>query len=306
MNRFEFVSIHYPFYEKKAIKVVADYNTIPSYQAYIRENRIEMADIIMPNLVVLRGCPSLKYLKIAPSSDSLPNFDFSPLYDMPQVLSLNCQNQYGDRGQHIGIIDYSKINGLIELSVGVNKGTLNFNQIKTLRSLRVGGFTGENHDISDLFCSAELDTLRLIDCNIHSLNGIEKAPRMQCIYLSRNRRLSNIDALSRVKTSLKALRVENCSQIKDFSVLEQLEQLELLELSGSNEIPSLDFLSKMKNLKTFVFNVNVKDGDLSPCLLLRYVYSEKNRKHYNLKDKDLPKGQYVRGNETIEPWRRLE
>ena len=62
----------------------------------------------------------------------------------------------------------------------------------------------------------------------------------------------------------------------------------------------------MKGLKTFVFSVNVRDGDLSPALNLSYVYSEKNRKHYNLKDKDLPKGKYVRGNENIDEWRRLE
>jgi hypothetical protein len=89
-------------------------------------------------------------------------------------------------------------------------------------------------------------------------------------------------------------------------VLGELESLELLELSGNNELPNLNFLKTMKNLKTFVFNVNIKDGDLSQCLKLSYAFSEKNRKHYNLKDSDLPKGQYIRGNETIEEWRRLE
>ena len=86
----------------------------------------------------------------------------------------------------------------------------------------------------------------------------------------------------------------------------ELENLELLELSGSNELPSLSFLKKMKRLKTFIFSMNVKDGDVTPCLGLSYVYSEKNRKHYNLKDIELPKGHYVRGNETIDEWRRLE
>lgn len=46
--------------------------------------------------------------------------------------------------------------------------------------------------------------------------------------------------------------------------------------------------------------MNVKDGDLSLCTGLSYVYSERNRKHYNLKNAELPKGQYVRGNEDIE------
>ena len=62
----------------------------------------------------------------------------------------------------------------------------------------------------------------------------------------------------------------------------------------------------MKNLKTFIFDMNVLDGDLTPCLGLSYVYSEKNRKHYNVKDKDMPRGKYVRGNEDIELWRRFE
>ena len=62
----------------------------------------------------------------------------------------------------------------------------------------------------------------------------------------------------------------------------------------------------MKNLKTFVFNMYVDDGDLEQCKNLSYVYSEVDRKHYNVKDKDLPKGKYYRGNEDIELWRRLE
>lgn len=37
-----------------------------------------------------------------------------------------------------------------------------------------------------------------------------------------------------------------------------------------------------------------------------YFYLERNRKHYKLKDADLPKGEYVRGNETTDLWRRLE
>ncbi len=129
---------------------------------------------------------------------------------------------------------------------------------------------------------------------------------MQCLYLHYNRSLKDISALSKVKKTLKALRIENCSKIEDFSVLAELENLELLELSGSNTLPSLSFIKSMKNLKTFVFNMNVEDGDLTPCLNLSYVYSEKNRKNYNLKDKDLPKNAYVRGNEDIEEWRRLE
>ena len=109
-----------------------------------------------------------------------------------------------------------------------------------------------------------------------------------------------------MKKTLKALRIENCPKIEDFSVLGELENLELLELTGSNVLPNLDFIKTMKNLKTFICNMNVLDGDLTPCLNLSYVYVEPIRRHYNLKDADLPKGEYVRGYENIEEWRRLE
>lgn len=172
--------------------------------------------------------------------------------------------------------------------------------------MHAGGFRGKNRDLTDLFCSTEVDTLSLIQCGMNSLNGIETSRKMQCVYLSYNRCLNDISALGKVKETLRALRIENCPQIKDFSVLGELEQLELLQLTGSNVLPSLDFLKRMKNLKTFVFSVNVLDGDLSPCLGLSYVYSEKDRRHYNLKDADMPRGKYFRGNENIEEWRRME
>ena len=117
---------------------------------------------------------------------------------------------------------------------------------------------------------------------------------------------SSIEKKRKVKKTLRALRIENCPKISDFSLLEELVNLELLELSGNNELPNLNFLKAMKNLKTFIFSMNVKDGDLSPCMVVPRVHSKKDRRHYNLKDKDLPKGLYVHGNENIEKWRRLE
>ena len=303
---FEFVPMFYPFYRKDAIKVVVDSRALKDYQEYIRKRGLEKAEIVMPDLKILQLCPSLKYLRVWPSYNAPEGFDFSPLYEMPEVKSLNCQNRYGSREQYISEIDYSKIHGLISLFVDVNEKTLNYNKVETLKSLLVGGFKGNNRDLTDLFNSEKLDTLQLSECGMYSLNGIESSYKMQCLYLYYNRTLKDISALSKVKGTLKALRIENCPKIEDFSVLGELENLELLELTGSNKLPNLDFLKSMKNLKTFVFDMNVLDGDLTPCLNLSYVYSDRNRKHYNLKDSDLPKGEYVRGNEDIEEWRRLE
>ena len=73
-----------------------------------------------------------------------------------------------------------------------------------------------------------------------------------------------------------------------------------------NVLPSLDFLKSMKRLSLFVFDMNVLDGDLSPCLEISHAESRRNRKHYNLKNQDLPKGKFKMGNEDIDEWRKLE
>ena len=62
----------------------------------------------------------------------------------------------------------------------------------------------------------------------------------------------------------------------------------------------------MPNLDILGFCPALKHLRICPSYNLSYVYSEKDRKHFNLKDKDLPKVNYVRGNEDIEEWRRLE
>ena len=82
-----------------------------------------------------------------------------------------------------------------------------------------------------------------------------------------------------------------------------MHKLEFLKLRGGNSLPSLAFMKELPNLKTFVFNMEVLDGDLSPCLNLSWAYSERNRKCYNLRDSDLPKRKFVAGTEGIEDWR---
>lgn len=151
--------------------------------------------------------------------------------------------------------------------------------------------------------------------NIKSLKGCEQLPKLQCLYLYDNDELSDISFLKNVKNTLKALRICNCNQIEDFSVLEELENLELLELTGTNNIPSLSFIKKLKQLRTFFFSVNVLDNDLTPCFDLEHVDCNKRKLSYNHRFKSLPKvgyvngassDKYVRGNEDIEMWRRFE
>jgi len=267
---------------------------------FINKNKLKKAVVYASDLDFLRKVPSLEYLSIHLYNEGNP-VDYSPIYDMPCIKFFHI-----DRVDFMELdkpVDYLKINGLLDVGVS-GKGHNNYEKVGTLRSLHIGG--GNQKTLHESFCSKELDQLQLIQCKISTLDGIETSEQMQCVYLYYNRLLSDISALKKVKKSLKALRIENCPKITDFSVLWELENLEMLELVGKNTLESLDFISKMEKLKTFIFSMEVLDGDITPCLGLSYVFMMRSKKYYNLKDKELPKGEYVRGNEDIEMWRRMD
>ena len=269
---------------------------------FINKYNLEKAIIIAENIEFITKCPSLKYIRIKPSDNAKNNFDYSPLYQLPNIKSLSCATIYGDRNEFTTSIDYSKFNTLERVSIS-GPGHKNYNTVKSLKTIGISGY--KESDLTNMFSSLSLDSLMIIQCGIKSLEGLQKSDKMKCLYLYHNRSLQDITALRKVKDSLRTLRIDNCSKIKDFSVLSELENLEMLELSGGNQLPSLDFIKSMRNLKTFVFNVNVLDGDLSPCQNLSYARSLRERRHYNLKDKDLPKSHFVYGNESVEGWRRF-
>lgn len=120
---------------------------------------------------------------------------------------------------------------------------------------------------------------------LRNLDHIETAPNLKWVQLEELKRLEDISALEHIAESVEALCISGCPKVKDFSVLEKLVNLRHLELTGRNEISSLSFLNQMPQIQTFLFSVNVLDGDLTPCMKIPYVYCERNRKHYNLKIK---------------------
>lgn len=286
-------------------KIANDIPSIEEYIEYINANKIERANIIANDISFLIKCPTLKYLGISPSDKSVEEFDYSPLYDMPEIKELSCQTKYGKNYAYTASVDYTKIRGLEFLRIGKSDGNLNFEKVQSLKTLVSREYHG--NDLYGLFSSPVLDTLEISVSKIKTLNGIQQSHRMQCLYLHYSYSLSDIDALYHAKDSLRSLCIENCAKIKDFSVLGELHNLERLILVGSNCLPNLNFIKALPKLSTFCFSFKVEDGDLSPCLSLPYVYCSKNYKHYNFKDKHFSrdKSKYSRGNDNIEMYRRL-
>ena len=255
----------------------------------INNYQLKKATIICKDLAFILRCPSLNEISIYPDHEIGDGFDYSPLYQMPNLKRLRCITTYGFWDQYKCTIDYSQINGVSDISVS-GQGHVGYELVPTLEELWLSR-NKKHKDFHDISCSPHLKDVTLMQCSIQSLSGIEQYGEMQSLSLYHNRSLRDISGLAGVGDTLQILAIESCPKIADFAVLSKLHNLEHLQLYGSNQLPSLSFLTQMKKLKTFTFTMDVADGDLSLCMEIPYA-SCKNRKHYNLRDSQLPKQIY--------------
>lgn len=262
------------------------YRTLEEHIELINHYGIKKAMVICDDLNFILNCPSIEDIEVWPSFGAPSGFDYSVLYEMPNLKSVYCRAMYGDCEQYKASIDYSKIRGLEQITMSDN-GHSGYEKVPTLKEIWICG-NKKIQDFNSISCSTIIRRATVFSCGIRSLEGIEKQTELSDLTLWHNYSLKNISALAAVSGTLKELAIDACSKIQDFEVLNTLENLEHLYLDGNNKIPNLQFLRNMKKLKVFVCTMNVEDGDLSACMEIPYA-SCRNRKHYNFKDKDLPK-----------------
>lgn len=261
--------------------------TLEEHIQLVNEKQIKKAMIVAENIDFLRQCPSLEELRVYPSFNAV-DFDFSPLYDVPNLHKLICATAYGPEEDRISSVDYSKFPALKELVISGPHGHHNVHLVKGLKHLSFENMQPITKTLVDAFDGDELETLSLTSATVSSLAGLEQAKKLRRLELYYNRKLADISALALVQETLTELDIESCGKIKDFSVLSRLHRLEKLRMVGSNTLPDLSFIRNMPSLKTFIFMMNVEDGDLSMCLPIPYV-SIRNRRHYNHKDEEFTK-----------------
>ncbi len=257
--------------------------TLEEHIAVVGECALKKAVIVCDDLAFLRRCPSLEDVRIVPSDGAGGGFDYSPLYEMPNLRKVHCCTLYGPREEWKTTVDYRKIPGVTDIGAD-GPGHHGYEEIAQLERLWLTG-DKTHRDCRNLSCSDRLKELRLQMCSVRTLEGLEQHQNLKEVHLYHNRSLTDLSALP---DTLECLTVEGCGKVRDFSVLYRLKKLKHLNLYGSAVLPSLEFLKEMKELETFVFTMDVADGDLSPCMELPYA-SCKNRRHFNFKDAQLPK-----------------
>ncbi len=254
---------------------------------YVNNNKIEIAIIIGNDLSFLNRCPSIKRF----------------------VFYLNTENRETPKMSYL-----SKLRGIKSFGIsgfdGIDKLSINgtspllFQKLKTLKYLSLCSYDVESKKANERISTFEdFDLPKLVklsasQCNISSLEGIQNCPSLQWINLDYMKNLADISSLATLAPTLRALCIDHCPKITDFSVISKLNNLEYLELRGKNEIPSLDFIKNLPNLKLINLSMNVLDGDFSALKNVRYA-DVICKRHYNLKNKDLPKDRTDLGFEFI-------
>ena len=266
--------------------------TLEEHIELIQTNNLKRITVAANDISFIKKCPSLEFIEIHPAIDAI-DFDYSPLYEMPNIKELYAETMYGLGAMYegekvmISTIDYSKIKGLKKVVLSGHLGHINIHLAEDLISLNM--FNCPHFDnLSGHIPYKSLEHLGICESHLRSLEGIQKASKLRKVDLSYNRRLTDISALGHLSDSLTYLEIDSCGKIRDFSVFEKLNNLECLILKGNNTLDDLSFLKKMPKLKYLRLRMNVLDGDLSLCENIPCV-EIKNRKHYSHKNEDLPK-----------------
>lgn len=225
------------------------------------------------------------------------------LYRHKQLEALCFEISYfSDKNDTEGIIDLNEFPNIRSLFTWEYNVT-NLPYAKTLQTL---GIDTMNTDLTYLSQLKNLDSLAVGGKRLRSLAGIEDM-NLQCVSVDSSKKLVDINSLEASKDTLRFLRIEYCPNIKDFSVIRKLKKLESLAICGyKGTLEDLGFIDELPELKSFVTDYNVLDGNIKPLLRLPYASILQDRRHYNLKDDDLKREYKTKlGVENIPIWRRI-
>ena len=187
-----------------------------TYRVYTK-NRVKKALIVAENIDFIRRCPSLEYLSVIPAL-SAENFDFSPLYDMPNIKWLQCETMYGEKENKVSNVDYSRIRGLQRLAVTGAKG---HNQVESVKGLKILYFSSGqpvSKTLKGSFDGSLLEELRMVSSNkLPNLNFIYNMPKLKSFIFMMNTENGDLSMCERIPYVAIKNRKHYSHKDKDFS-----------------------------------------------------------------------------------------
>lgn len=291
--------------------IMIDEGNIEKYVSYINKDKIEKVIIDLQNsslesLSFLNEIKHIKYLTIWGDG----KIDNSPIYMLENLLFLEILNPselYLDR-----------VKGLQFFSTNNIKNIKNINKCITLRTLKLIDNGMSNCELNDLNVLTNLKSLQVLSLtgfSLNSLKGIKFLNNLKVLVLNNLKKLTTIDDLVDLRSSLTSLRIFNCKKINNFDILSSLENLQFLSMDNLAPISSLDFVNFLHKLKTFISNntkiidenltvlTNIENVIITP--VCKGYFAFKNGKNIKYVQQTIPYNKRILGDEDIELWRRI-
>lgn len=256
-------------------------NRIDSYLKYIKENDIKWISLSnlyysTENIDFLVDCSFIEKLSITSTSI----LDYSGLKHLKNLKSLSLEEPKGK-------VDLSNTTSLEVLSTELSKNVIGLDKLHKLRILKLWKYNPKSKNLIELNSLTSLEELYITQSNITSLEGCSNFANLLKLELNYLTKLEYIDEIEKNADTLISLRFDSCKKLKNHDYVTCLRKLELLAFDECGEIPSIRFIKRIPNLKSFIFvNTNIVDGDLSACEGLDYV-GFLNKKHYSHKNQDF-------------------
>jgi hypothetical protein len=182
-------------------------------------------------------------------------------------------------------IDLSNFSNLEEIRVRCHQKLVLPKKSTRVKSLYLSRYSPTSKDFHELPRYVNLESLEVVLGSVQSLAGLERFKRLTSLDLHRLTKLERIGDLK--SASLEFLHIEKCKKISDHSHVTNLENLRVLRFADCGSMPSLKFINRMPKLEELSFaKTNVEDGDLSPCLRLKWV-GFLNKRHYSHTEEEV-------------------
>ena len=185
-------------------------------------------------------------------------------------------------------IDYSQFPQLEYLSIDWYAKFPSLIENKKLKELILWKFKPKERNFGSLSLPESIENLEITGSNVQDFLGISlpNLKKIEAHYCSNLKTLNGIESTS---TTLESLIVCNCRNLTDYDILSTCSHLKKIILGDCGDIPNLNWLTKLKNVKHFSFwGTKLLDGNVEPCFGINYV-SFKNAKHYNHKESEFVK-----------------
>lgn len=309
---FWFCSIfHYQGASLSKDAIIIDENSTDKFVSYINKKRIDKIIIDsfncdLDSLSFLNKIKHVKYITVLGNGV----IDISPIYDLENLLFLEILNPSD--------LYLDKVRGLQFFSTNKVCNIKNIDKAVTLKTLKLIDPINDNCNLNDLDILKNLKSLEILSLTgygLNSLKGINHLTNLKVLVLNDLKKLTNIDDLVDLKSSLTSLRIFNCKKIEKYDTLSNLENLKFLSMDKLSPITNLHFINSLHKLKTFISkNTQIIDGNISVLTKVEtaIVTPVKNAYHVldqgkmiKFRQREMPYNKRCYGDEEIEIWRRI-